>query len=61
MQLDIPHDEARLLAQLFEVAVVMEKRVDDDGTHVTAWVPRDAMSRFANFAAADLLKAANLS
>jgi GTP-binding protein HflX len=61
MHLDIPHEEARLLAQLFEVAQVMEKRVDEGVTHVTAWVPRDAVSRFANFAAADLLKAANLS
>jgi GTP-binding protein HflX len=61
MRLDIPHGEARLLAQLFEVAEVLDKRVDDVHTHVTAWVPRDAMSRFANFAASDFLQAANVS
>ncbi len=46
MHLDIPHGEARLLAQLFELAEVLDKRVDDVHTHVTAWVPRDVMSRF---------------
>ena len=60
MHLDIPHGEARLLAQLFEVAEVMEKRVDDYSTHITAWVPRDAMSRFESYTA-HLLRAAGVS
>jgi GTP-binding protein HflX len=61
MHLDIPHGEARLLAQLFEVAEVLDKRVDDAHTHITAWVPRDAMSKFADFAApADFLEAARV-
>lgn len=61
MHLEIPHGEARLLASLFEVAEVLDKRVDDANTHVTAWVPRDAMPRFANFTATDLLQAAKVS
>ena len=61
MHLDIPHGEARLLAQLFELAEVLDKRVDDVHTHVTAWVPRDVMSRFESFAAADLLETAKVS
>jgi GTP-binding protein HflX len=60
MHLDVPHSEARLLAHLFEVAEVIDKRVDDVSTHVTAWVPRDAMSRFENLAAPDLLRAAKV-
>ena len=61
MHLEIPHSQARLLASLFEVAEVLEKHVDDASTHITAWVPRDAMPRFATFAAADLLQAAKVS
>jgi GTP-binding protein HflX len=61
MHLDIPHGEARLLAQLFEVAAVFDKRVDDVHTHIRAWVPRDVMSKFADFAApADFLEAARV-
>ncbi len=60
MHLDIPHGEARLLAQLFEVAEVLDKRVDEACTHVRAWVPRDVMSRFADFAAPDLLQTAEV-
>jgi GTP-binding protein HflX len=61
MHLDIPHGEARLLAQLFELAEVLDKSVDDLHTHVTAWVPRDAMSRFITFASPELLKTAKVS
>lgn len=61
MHLEIPHGEARLLAQLFDVAEVMEKRVDDESTRVTAWVPRDAMSRFESYTASPLLRAAGVS
>jgi GTPase len=61
MHLDVPHAEARLLAQLFEIAEVLEQRVTDDVTHVTAWVPRDVVHRFAPYAAADLLPAAGVS
>jgi GTP-binding protein HflX len=61
MHLDIPHGEARLLAQLFEVAEVLEKRVDDVHTHITAWVPRDVMSKFADFASpVEFLEAARV-
>jgi GTP-binding protein HflX len=56
MHLDIPHGEARLLAQLFDVAEVMEQRVSDDATHVTAWVPRDVLHRFEAFASPEMLK-----
>jgi GTP-binding protein HflX len=61
MHLDVPHSESRLLAQLFEVAQIVDKRVDDAATHITAWVPRDAMSKFANFEASDLLGTARVS
>src|SRR5260221_8106025 len=61
MHLEIPHAQARLLASLFELAEVLDKRVDDVHTHVTAWVPRDVMSRFESFAAADLLETAKVS
>ena len=61
MHLDIPHDEPRLMAMLHEVAEVYEQRTSEEGTLVTAWIPRGAMHRFEPYAAARLLKRAKVS
>jgi GTPase len=49
VQLEIPHSEAKLLAQLHDVAVVYEQANRDEVTAVTAWVPRAMLSSFKAF------------
>jgi GTPase len=51
MQLEIPHAESRLVAKLHEVAEVHEQRATDTGTRFRAWVPKDVVYLFAQFAA----------
>ena len=61
MHLRIPHEEARLLARLHEVAEVWEQKTTEEATLVTAWVPRDVAHSFAMFSATALLKPAKVS
>lgn len=61
MRLEIPHSESRVLAQLFEIAEILDKRVDDAATHVTAWIPHRAVSKFSSFEEAELLRTAKVS
>ena len=49
LQLEIPHEESRMLAKLHDVAEVYEQRSADRGTRVTAWIPQNAIDRFAHF------------
>ena len=51
VQLEIPHAEAKLLAQLHEIGVIYEQRTDDETTYVTAWVPHNAGVPTAGYAA----------
>ncbi len=60
LELEIPHDQSRILARLHDVAEVYEERVDDGATHVTAWVPQNAAHSFEKFLA-HLLKRAKVS
>ena len=60
LELEIPHDQSRILARLHDVAVVYEERTGDDATHVTAWVPQNAAHYFEKFLA-HLLKRAKVS
>jgi GTP-binding protein HflX len=49
VRLEIPHADARLLAQLHEVGVVYEQATHDEVTSVTAWIPREMMGSFRAF------------
>ena len=61
IQLEIPHNDSRMVARLHEVAQVHEQRTTDDATFVTAWVPRDAMHQFEPYLAVTLLRPAKVS
>jgi GTP-binding protein HflX len=61
LHLTIPHNEARVIARLHELAEVYEQRVTDAAMLVTAWIPRDVLHQFESYAAASLLKPAKVS
>ena len=61
LQLEIPHNDARVIARLHELAEVYEQRVTDGAMLITAWIPRDALHHFEAYAAASLLKPAKVS
>ena len=61
LELDIPHDQSRVLARLHDLADVYEERAGDDSTRVTAWVPQNAAHNFVKFLAPNLLKRAKVS
>jgi GTP-binding protein HflX len=50
LQLNLPHEESRLAAQLHEVAEVHEQTKTDTGILVTAWIPRGSLHLFERFA-----------
>jgi GTP-binding protein HflX len=50
VELTIPHEESRVIAQLHEIAEVQEQSSGDSGVSVTAWIPKDAMHLFERFA-----------
>jgi GTP-binding protein HflX len=50
LQLSIPHEESRLLAQLHEIAEVQEQSSTDAGVNISAWVPKDSVHLFEKFA-----------
>jgi GTP-binding protein HflX len=60
IQLEIPHNDARVIARLHEVAQVYEQRVTDRAMLITAWIPRDVLHAFESYAAVGLLKPANV-
>ena len=61
IQLEIPHNDARMIAKLHDVAEVYEQRVTDRAMLITAWIPRDALHLFEAYGAAGLLKPAKVS
>src|SRR5712692_4406210 len=61
MRLEIPHEEARTIAKLHNVAVVLEQSMTDDAAVFTAWVPRDCIHMFSGYAAATLVRSARVS
>ena len=60
VELEIPHEQSRVLAKLHDVAEVYEERPGDRTTRVTAWVPQNAAHHFEKFLA-HLLKRAKVS
>ena len=54
MHLRIPHSKSRLAAQLHDLAVIREQKSTDDATMFTAWVPRDSVHIFQDYAADNL-------
>ena len=61
LELDIPHDQSRVLARLHDLADVYAERTGDNSTRVTAWVPQNAAHNFVKFLAPNLLKRAKVS
>ena len=61
IQLEIPHNDARMIAKLHDVAEVYEQRVTDRAMLITAWIPRDALHLFEAYTAAGLMKPAKVS
>jgi len=61
LHLEIPHNDARVIARLHELAEVYEQRVTDGAMLITAWIPRDVLHQFEAYAAASLLKPAKVS
>jgi len=61
LHLEIPHNDARVIARLHELAEVYEQRVTDAAMLITAWIPRDVLHQFEAYAAASLLKPAKVS
>jgi GTP-binding protein HflX len=61
IQLEIPHNDARVIAKLHDVAQVYEQRVTDRAMILTAWIPRDALHLFEAYAVVGLLKPAKVS
>jgi len=56
IQLEIPHNDARVIAKLHDVAQVYEQRVTDRAMLITAWIPRDARHLFEAYAALEPAK-----
>lgn len=61
IQLEIPHNDARVIARLHELAQVYEQRVTDRAMLITAWIPRDALHLFEAYTAVGLLEPAKVS
>ena len=61
LRLEIPHNDARVIARLHDLAEVYEQRVTDAAMLITAWIPRDALHQFEAYAATSLLKPAKVS
>jgi GTP-binding protein HflX len=61
IQLEIPHNDARVIAKLHDIAQVYEQRVTDRAMLITAWIPRDALHLFEAYAAVGLLEPAKVS
>ena len=61
LELDVPHEQSRVLAKLRAVAEIYDEHSDDHSTRVTAWVPRNTMHYFDKFSVANLLQRAKVS
>jgi GTP-binding protein HflX len=61
IQLEIPHNDARVIARLHDVAQVYEQKVTDRAMLITAWIPRDALHLFEAYASVGLLQPAKVS
>jgi GTP-binding protein HflX len=56
MDLEVPHEDSRVVAQLHELAEIYERRVTDRSTIFRAWVPESAVHLFQAYSAARLLE-----
>jgi GTP-binding protein HflX len=61
LELEIPHEQSRVLAKLHDAAQIYEESSDDRTTRVTAWVPQNEAHNFDKFLAPKLLKRAKVS
>jgi GTP-binding protein HflX len=53
LQLRIPHESARSIARLHEVAVINASRSDDDALEANVWLPNDLVHEFDSFVIED--------
>lgn len=61
IRLEIPHNDARVIARLHDLAQVYEQRVTDRAMLITAWIPRDVLHLFEAYAAIGHLQPAKVS
>jgi len=50
LRLEIPHNDARVIAKLHDVAQVYDQTVTDRAMLITAWIPRDVLHQFEGYA-----------
>ena len=50
IRLEIPHNDARVIAKLHDVAQVYDQTVTDRAMLITAWIPRDVLHQFEGYA-----------
>ena len=60
LELEIPHDQSRVLARLHGVAEIYDEHSSDQTTRVTAWLPQTAVHHFEKFLAPSLPKRAKV-
>lgn len=58
LQLEIPHQQSRLIARLHEVAEIAEQSMTDEAAVFTAWIPRGFVHLFEPYSAVNLLRQA---
>jgi GTP-binding protein HflX len=61
LELEIPHQESRVLAQLHEVATIQQQRTTDTGSRITAWIPNEHAQNFLQYAATESQKRVKVS
>ena len=50
IRLEIPHNDARVIARLHDLAQVYDQTVTDRAMLITAWIPRDVLHQFEGYA-----------
>jgi GTP-binding protein HflX len=60
MLLQIPHNAARVVAQLHDVAEIFDQTVTDDATIFNVWVPDNAVHLFTSYLAERVLEPARV-
>jgi GTP-binding protein HflX len=50
IRLEIPHNDARVIAKLHDLAQVYDQTVTDRAMLITAWIPRDVLHQFEGYA-----------
>ena len=60
LRLEIPNDESRLIARLHEVGEIHDRKIHDDFTFFSVWLPHDLVHLFKPFSADRVLQTAKV-